>query len=311
MPPRRVLVVEDYEPFRRFICSALQEAEFQTIQAADGLEAVQKAEELQPDLILLDIGLPKLNGIEVARWLRKRAPHLRLLFVSQESSPEVIQETFRLGAGGYVHKLHAERDLLLAVNVILDGKRFVSSGLEYQYSMEAQPSQRHEILFCSDDEAIVEGLRRFVADALNAANAAVVLVAESHRGCLLQGLRENGVDVEGAIQRGTYLSLDADQAPDPDRFNEAVEALRQAAANAGNTHPRVAVCGERCGRLWAAGKADEALQLEQLCAQLAMSADIDILCAYPVAHIRGGDDALKRICAEHSAVSSRQTPSLR
>jgi CheY-like chemotaxis protein len=60
--PLRILVVEDHPPFRRLICTALQQrAEFQTIEAVDGLEAVQKAEELQPDLVLLDINLPKLH----------------------------------------------------------------------------------------------------------------------------------------------------------------------------------------------------------------------------------------------------------
>src|SRR6185437_10015761 len=89
-----VLVVDDNELFRRFVCSMLgQKPELRVIgEAVDGLEAVQKAEELQPDLILLDIGLPTLNGIEVARRARKLAPDSKILFVSMESSPEVVQE---------------------------------------------------------------------------------------------------------------------------------------------------------------------------------------------------------------------------
>src|SRR5690349_24840235 len=90
----RVLVVEDSEPFRRFICSMLgKRPELQIIgEVSDGLEAVQRGEELQPDLILLDIGLPTLNGIDAARRIRKVAPHSKLLFVSQETSTEVAQE---------------------------------------------------------------------------------------------------------------------------------------------------------------------------------------------------------------------------
>jgi two-component system nitrate/nitrite response regulator NarL len=84
--PLRILVVEDHPPFRRLICTALQRAEFQTIEAADGLEGVQKAEELQPDVILLDINLPKLHGFEVAKQIPRLAPHAKLLFMSQESS---------------------------------------------------------------------------------------------------------------------------------------------------------------------------------------------------------------------------------
>jgi DNA-binding NarL/FixJ family response regulator len=99
MPFLKILVVEDYELFRRFICLSLQQRpEFQVIQASNGLEAVQKAKELQPDLILMDIGLPKLNGIEAAKRIRRLAPRAKLIFVSQESDSEVVQETFRLGA---------------------------------------------------------------------------------------------------------------------------------------------------------------------------------------------------------------------
>jgi CheY-like chemotaxis protein len=84
--PLRILVVEDHASFRHLVCAELQgRAQFQTIEVADGLEAVRKAEELQPDLILLDINLPKMNGFEVAKQIRRLAPHARLLFMSQES----------------------------------------------------------------------------------------------------------------------------------------------------------------------------------------------------------------------------------
>jgi DNA-binding NarL/FixJ family response regulator len=125
----RVLVVEDSEPFRRFICSMLgKRPELQIIgEVSDGLEAVQRGKELQPDLILLDIGLPTLNGIDAARRIRKVAPHSKLLFVSQESSTEVAQQAFDLGALGYVVKARAGRELLVAVEAVRQGRQFVSA----------------------------------------------------------------------------------------------------------------------------------------------------------------------------------------
>jgi DNA-binding NarL/FixJ family response regulator len=125
----RVLVVDDYEPFRQFIRSTLlKKPTLQIVgEASDGLEAVQKAEELKPDLILLDIGLPTLNGIEVARRLRTLAPESKIIFVSQESSLDVMQSALSSGAWGYVVKAKAESDLLAAVKAVLLGKHFISS----------------------------------------------------------------------------------------------------------------------------------------------------------------------------------------
>jgi DNA-binding NarL/FixJ family response regulator len=130
----RVLVVDDLEPWRRFVSSSLEkQTDLQVISgAADGLEAVRKAEELRPDLIVLDIGLPKLNGIEAARRIRSLVPKSKILFLTQESSDDVVREAFNVGARGYVVKIHAGSELLTAVETVLRGKHFVSSGLETQ-----------------------------------------------------------------------------------------------------------------------------------------------------------------------------------
>jgi DNA-binding NarL/FixJ family response regulator len=123
----KILVVDDFEQFRRFVCSLLQQrAEFQVTQASDGLEAVRKVEELQPDLILLDIALPRLNGLEVARRIREFAPSTKILFLSVESSPDVVREALSLGALGYVHKPELQRDLMPAIEAVLKGEQFVS-----------------------------------------------------------------------------------------------------------------------------------------------------------------------------------------
>jgi DNA-binding NarL/FixJ family response regulator len=129
----RVLVVEDNELFRRVVCSMLEtRPELQVIgETSNGLEAVQKAEELQPDVIVLDIALPSVNGIEVARRIRKTSPECKILLVSQESSPEVVQEALSVGACAYVLKVRAGSDLLAAV----EGKQIDLFG----YAISAMP----------------------------------------------------------------------------------------------------------------------------------------------------------------------------
>ena len=127
----RIVIVEDFVAFRRLICSILgKRKDLQVIgEASDGLEALRKAEELKPDLILLDIGLPTLNGLQAARRIRKLAPACKIIFVSQQSSADLVQEALSLGAQGYVAKAKLGTDLLAAVEAVLEGGRFVSSGL--------------------------------------------------------------------------------------------------------------------------------------------------------------------------------------
>lgn len=126
--PIRTILVDDYEPWLRFLRLALLVSkDLQVVgQCTDGPEAVEKAKELQPDLILLDIGLPSLNGIEVARRIRDISPTSKILFVSENRSPDVAEEALRTGAGGYVVKSGAARELLGAIKAVLEGKRFIS-----------------------------------------------------------------------------------------------------------------------------------------------------------------------------------------
>ena len=129
MSSLRVLVVEDFVTFRRVTSSILgKKRELHIVcEVSDGLEAIQKAKELKPDLILLDIGLPLLNGIEAARQILKLAPESKILFVSQESSADVVLDALSVGALGYVVKPHVGGDLLAAVESVISGKHFVST----------------------------------------------------------------------------------------------------------------------------------------------------------------------------------------
>ena len=266
----------------------------------------EQAESLQPDLILLDLGLPKLNGLEAARQIRGLAPGAKLVFVSQESSSDIVRETLRLGGQGYVHKARAKTDLLPAIDAVLAGKRFVSSSLDFSEGTDSQAPCRHEILFCSDDDVLLDALAHFIAAALNSGSAAIAWATESHRDSLLQRLSERRVDVETAIQRGTYIASDAAEILDPAGILETINGLSEAASRQGTQHPRVAVCGERAGRLWAEGKPDLAMRIEQFCNELARSRhDVDILCPYPLPFGKEDDQGLKSICAEHTVVNSR------
>jgi len=127
----RVLLVDDFEPWRRFVSTTLQKHPgFQIVlEVSDGLQAVQKAAELYPDLILLDIGLPGLNGIEAARRIRKVAPDSKIIFLTEDSAQDLAEEGLRIGAAAYVVKADAARELLPAIRAVVSGRRFVSARL--------------------------------------------------------------------------------------------------------------------------------------------------------------------------------------
>jgi DNA-binding NarL/FixJ family response regulator len=125
-----VLVVDDVEDWRRFVSSMLRAEPFEIVgEASDGLLAVQLAEQMQPTVVLLDIGLPGLDGIKAGAGIRRVAPDAKIVFVSQQLDPDIVRAALQLGAWGYVLKSDAVRELVKAINTVLSGKDFVSSSV--------------------------------------------------------------------------------------------------------------------------------------------------------------------------------------
>ena len=125
-----VLLADDFAAFRAVVSSLLgKKAQLQIVaEASDGIEAVQKSWQLQPDVVLLDIGLTGLNGIAAAQQIRDVAPQSKIIFVTQETSADIMKEAIGLGAMGYVVKAKVESDLLKAIDLVLRGTQFIGTG---------------------------------------------------------------------------------------------------------------------------------------------------------------------------------------
>jgi CheY-like chemotaxis protein len=335
----RVLVVEDSE-FHNFICSTLRERpELQIVGVVtDGLQALQRADEWQPDLILLDIGLPSLNGIEVARQILKLSPKFKILFVSQESSADVVRAALGTGAHGYVVKIDAGSELLIGVNAVLRGDQFVSrrfaghdfvgasdavASLEFRTQSAFEPPRlntkivRHEVGFFPNDASLLVDVTRFIGTAVKAGHGAIVVATESHRNSLFRRLETHGVDVATAIEQERYISVDAADAlsvfminrmPDPARFLKLFgDLIAKAAEAAKGEQAHVAVFGEGVQLLWAQDNVEAAIRVERLTNRIAKTYDVDILCGYCPGTVQGEMDShvFQRICEEHSTVYSR------
>jgi DNA-binding NarL/FixJ family response regulator len=328
----RVLLVDDYEPWRRFASSTLQKKPGVRLigEVADGLQAVQKSEELRPDLILLDIGLPTINGIEAARRIREKAPGSKILFFSEERSADVVQEVLQAGATGYVLKSDAALELLPAVEAVLQGKQFVSSTLAAQPSIKERrervlvsnvvppPSENAEITHCHevalypDDVSLVDGFVRFVECALKLGNSAIVLATSSHRAAILQKLKDV-VNVEAAVEQGNFVAADIDDTLSaffvdnlrrgPSAKN-AADLFEEAAKVAEREHRRVAVCSECTSTLVTEANAENAILLERVFNDIAKRYGADILCGYLQSAFPNKDSSLilRKICAAHSSV---------
>src|SRR5947209_3699125 len=340
-PSIRVLVAEDYPPFRRFLASTMQNRpELQIIcEVEDGPEAVRQAAALQPQVVLLDIGLPRLNGIEAARQIRNISPKSKNLFVSQESSADIVQAALETGAKGYVVKGDAGRELVPALEAVIRDQTYVSKSLsgsglmkdtdksarhvvEVHHSLETgrqpglQSARNHEVGFYSDDRSLLDGYTRFIGSVLKSGNAAILVATEPHRETLLARLQAYGLDMSAAIEQGRYVALDNEETiatflvndlPDPAQFAKVTKDLiARTAKSVGGEHARVAACGECAPLLWARGNTEGAVRLERLWDGISRSYGVNVFCGYPLGTFQGGTGSytFERICAEHSRVLS-------
>jgi DNA-binding NarL/FixJ family response regulator len=306
--------------WRRFACSTLhKQPRLKVIcEASDGLEAVQKAKELQPDLILLDIGLPNLNGIEAAKQIREHSPASRILFLTENHSSDVAKEALKTGAKGYVLKSDAASDLLPGVQAVLEGRRFVSAtfaGHDFAEASNAPAALNHVVQFYADDNHLLDNLEALFSDALAEGGSVIAVSTRTLRIGVEERLIAQGIAIDDAIDEGRLAILDANQTlselmdpagPNRESFlMRAEETLRRAEA-AAMSNGRVVVFGEMVNLLWAQRKYDAAIQLEGLWNELALTHSFYVCCAYPASWFQREvhDESYFKICAEHTQVVS-------
>lgn len=306
----RVLVVDDFEPWRRHVRDVLDTAQWQIIgEASDGPDAIHYAHQLNPDLILLDVGLPSLSGIKVAERILGTNPAARILFVSEHRS--LAEAALAIGARGYIIKSNAATELLPAMTAVVGGERFV--GVDAASSVLpalAGETFRHDAGFFTNEAALVDAWARAAETALAAGHSVIVLALESRLRQMVERLKRRGVGVERAIRDGQYVQLEVhgmlaqfivDDAPDELLFEKAVTPIVADALRASTApRPRVLVCGEGAPTLWNQGKTDAAVRLEQIWDDLARAHEIDTLCGYLIAPTRTSS-RLREIRDVHTA----------
>lgn len=316
----RVLIVDDFEPWRRHVASTLAESSRWQIvgDASDGLEAIERAADLRPDLILLDVGLPTVNGIEAARRILARDPNGRILFVSEHQSWEIAEAALCTGARGYICKSDSGRELSPAMDAIVEDRRFVGARFggrvfERTARRSALHSRRHEAVFYSSGELLVDAWASIAEDALTAGATFIVIGFDGRLDGLQATLEARGVNVARALRDGRYVSMtvaDAieqwivDGRLDEARFWTSATSVMLAAARASTAEqPQVVACGECAPSLCSQGDAEAAIRLEQLWDQVAQTFHLDVFCGYASDGCRCDDpeDVLARLRETHTA----------
>lgn len=124
----RILVVDDHPVVRHGLRTLLSSRpEWEIIdEAEDGIEAVEKSDRLKPDVIVLDVSMPRMDGLEACRWIRKNVPDSEVLIVTQDDSPQMMREALGAGARGYVVKSDVANDLLTAVEAVSQHRSFIT-----------------------------------------------------------------------------------------------------------------------------------------------------------------------------------------
>ena len=317
-----VLLVDDHELLRSRLREAIERNPRWHVvgEASDGADGVRQAHALAPDLILLDMSLPRMSGLEAARQILARDPSAKILFLTQHNSADIAEAALATGARGYMLKTEIHR-LLFVMEAVVNGGRYLSPELRGGVvlagrSAAARATCRHEIGFYSDEQWLVDDYVRTAEAALCDGSAFVLLATEEYRDVRLQqGLRARGVALDDAIRGGRYRCVRVDTLLSTfagnGSFDEAgfraaaLGVIGEAARASDGDRPCVSICGDGACHLWSSGRADTAIRVEQVWDQLAHTARVDSLCGYTVDVTSLDDEAyetFRRLCAHHSNV---------
>ena len=202
--PFRILVADDHEVVRRGLCGLLGAQPDWEIcgEASNGREAVEKALQLKPDVVILDVGMPMLNGLEATRQILKANPHIKILVLTLHDADQVVQEVLNAGARGFLLKSDAARDLVAAVEALRRDKIYftpkvasmVLSGYLRRDGTPAPPETRGRSRLTPREREIVQ----LLAEGKSSKEVAVALglsvkTAETHRSNIMRKLELHSV----------------------------------------------------------------------------------------------------------------------
>jgi DNA-binding NarL/FixJ family response regulator len=210
--PLTLLLADDHQIVRQGLRAILTaEADFRLAgEAADGPEAVRLAERLRPDVLVLDLMMPGLNGMEVTRQVRRRSPRTQVVILSMHSNEAYVVEALRAGASGYVLKESSAEDLVTAIREVIAGRRYLTPPIsehaigDYLRKVEATPLDPYDTLTAREREVLALTAAGHSAAEIGKRLFISVRTVETHRANLMRKLsvRNQKELIRFAVQHG-------------------------------------------------------------------------------------------------------------
>jgi DNA-binding NarL/FixJ family response regulator len=306
----RVLVADDNASILAKASTRLAR-DFEVVAAvSDGRQALYAARRLDPDVAVLDVTMPEIDGFQTARELKQSGSRARIVMMTMHDSDEFVAAAIDSGALGYVLKTRMHSDLVSAIDHAIAGRLFVPSLTSLRAIAPAPSAGRHAMLLGVEPRLFLDEVSRLLASAIRRGDMAAIIGTEASRDGVSERLLAKGCDLAKAIDRGTYVSIDAVEAVaqvmvggrlDIDRVAAFVDDFERSrlAVSASN----LTVIGEMSSLLCADGHSEAALELERAWDNLTRGLPFLTVCCYSVAAFnQGSPELFPTICASHSAV---------
>ncbi len=307
----RVLLADDNSAFLESVRHLLA-ADFDIVAlAGGGREALDLARRLRPDVVVLDVSMPDLDGFQTLKQLRRDGAEPRVVLLTMHQDDEIVAAAVNQGADGYVLKSRAHSDLISAIDHTLAGRLFVPSPT----SLLTVAGHRHAVQFHDNDSRFLDDVSRFVGATLRSGEQIVMVTSEATRIGVAQRLQARNINLAMLAVQGQYVAQDSavalsqvmrDGRPDKARLAEMINGLdRLRPAIPKGPRGRLTIFGDMAAVLCRNGDFEAALELERIWDELTRPLPFFTVCSYPSDCFEhsAARHQLPSVCAAHSAVT--------